>query len=184
MVPNRATHHYKTKKGKVLHQNSKKQIKYWKEELEKDLQCKRYLRRRLTRVWYHHRKDNNRRRVSSILYYLSFLIYCNALDDNFRQSEKNSLSIFLISHSNATTNCILEKTSWLTDSFNAVQSLKSKDTLENGLKVSYVYYLPPYEVAECLLVGMVNGTYQELSTKNNIKSVIERFEQHMPAGMK
>ena len=46
------------------------------------------------------------------------------------------------------------------------------------------YYLPPYEVAECLLVGMVNGTYQELSTKNNIKSVIERFEQHMPAGMK
>ena len=56
----------------------------------------------------------------------------------------------------------------------------------NGLKI-----LTPPEAAECLLVGMVNNTYQELSIKNNtknqrgddhIKRVIEGFEQHMPAG--
>ena len=49
------------------------------------------------------------------------------------------------------------------------------------------------EDVECLLVGMVNDKYQELSTKNNTwgqrgedhkKTVTDGFEQHMPAGMK
>ena len=59
------------------------------------------------------------------------------LDGDLRQSEKASLTNFLINNANA-TNCIPEKASWLIDGLAAVQSLKSKAHMWNGLKVSYV----------------------------------------------
>ena len=58
---------------------------------------------------------------------------------------------------------------------------------------SLICFITQPEVAVCLLVGMVNDTYRELSFKNNtrnqrgedhIKTVVEEFEQYMPAGMK
>ena len=99
--------------------------------------------------------------------------------------------MFLINNSNGTTNCIPEKASWVIDGLAAVQSLKSKETYWEWIE-SLIQFITPHEVVECLLVGMMNDTYQELSTKSNnrncrgedhIKTVIEGFEQHMPAGI-
>ena len=72
-----------------------------------------------------------------------------------------------------------------------MQSLKSIDIGE--WTENPICSITSLEPAECLLVGMVNDAYQEQSTKNNtlekrgedhIKTVIEIFQQHMPAGMK
>ena len=74
----------------------------------------------------------------------------------------------------------------------AVQSLKCKDTYGKWIE-SLIHFITQAELSECLLAGKVNDTYQELSTKkntqnqrgeNHIKTVIERFEQYMSAGMK
>ena len=111
---------------------------------------------------------------------------------DLRQSEKASIRNFLIKNSNATTNCIPEKASWLIDGSAAVQSLKSKDTYVEWIE-SLIRFITPLTLVECLLVGMVNDTYRELSTKNStqnqrgedhIKTDIEGFEQHIPAAMK
>ena len=57
----------------------------------------------------------------------------------------------------------------------------------------HIRLITPPEVAESLLVGMMNNTYQVLSTKNNtrnqrgedhIKTFIGGFEQYVSAGMK
>ena len=73
-----------------------------------------------------------------------------------------------------------------------MQSLKSKDTYGEWIE-SLIRFITQPKLAEHLLVGMVNYTYRELSTKNktrnqrgqdHIKTVIQGFEQHMPAGMK
>ena len=73
-----------------------------------------------------------------------------------------------------------------------MQSLKSKNTYGKSIE-SLIRIITPPEVVECLLVGMVNDTYQELSTKSNarnqrvkdhIKTVTEGFEPNIPAGMK
>ena len=109
-----------------------------------------------------------------------------------KKPKKVSLKNVLINNSNAATNCIPEKASWLIDSLADVQSLKSKDTSGKWIK-SFMHFITPPEVAECLLVGMVNDTYQKPNTKNNtrnqkgeyhIKTAIEGFEQYMPTGMK
>ena len=103
-----------------------------------------------------------------------------------------SLRNFLSNNSKATTNCIPEKASWLIAGSAGVQSLKSKGTCGEWIE-SLIHFITPPEVVECLLVGMVKDTYQELSTKNNkrnqrgqdhIITVIEGFEQHIRAGMK
>ena len=39
----------------------------------------------------------------------------------------------------------------------------------NGYRVTY--FIAPTEVAQCILVGMVNDTYRELSTKNNTQNM-------------
>ena len=73
-----------------------------------------------------------------------------------------------------------------------MQSLKSKNTYGKSIE-SLIRFITPPEVVECLLVGMVNDTYQELSTKSNarnqrvkdhIKTVTGGFEPNIPAGMK
>ena len=73
-----------------------------------------------------------------------------------------------------------------------MQPLKSKDIYEEWIE-NPIRFIAPRKAEECLLVCMVNDAYQEQSTKNNtrekrgddhIKTAIERFEQHMPAGMK
>ena len=88
------------------------------------------------------------------------------LDEDLHQSEKASLRNFLINNSNATTNCIPEKVSWLIDGLDTVKSLKSKETYREWIE-SLIRLITPPEDAECRLFGMVNDTYQELSTKNN-----------------
>ena len=122
----------------------------------------------------------------------SFPLSVTTLDGDLHQSEKASLRHFFINNSNATTNCKPQKASWFTDGLAAGQSLKSKDIYGEWIENSICFITPP-EAAECLLAGMVNDAYQEQSTKNNtrdkrgedhIKTVIEGFEQHMPAGMK
>ena len=114
------------------------------------------------------------------------------LDGDLRQSEKAFLRNFFIKNSNATTKCIPEKAPRLIDDLANIQSLKSKDSYGEWIK-SLIRFITPPKLAECLLVGMVNDTYRELSTKNNtqnqreedhIKTVTEGFEQHMSAGMK
>ena len=109
-----------------------------------------------------------------------------------KKPKKVSLKNVLINNSNAATNCIPEKASWLIDSLADVQSLKSKDTSGKWIK-SFMHFITPPEVAECLLVGMVNDTYQKPNPKNNtrnqkgeyhIKTAIEGFEQYMSTGMK
>ena len=113
------------------------------------------------------------------------------LGGDLRQSEKASLRNFLI-NSHATTNCIPEKASWLIDSLAAMQSMKFKDTCGEWIE-SLIRFITPPKLAEHLSVGMVNYTYRELSTKNKTRNqrgedhtetVIQGFEQHMPAGMK
>ena len=160
-------------------------------ENEKEPQDRRYPERRLPSLWYHHRKViNSRREFQYPIRPVPLSIA--TLDEHLRQSEKASLRNFLIKNSNTTTNCIPEKASWLIDGLAAVSSLKSKDTYGECIK-SLIRFITPPKLAEYLLVGMVNDTYRELSTKNHtqnqrgedhIKSVIEGFEQHMPAGMK
>ena len=119
-------------------------------------------------------------------------LYIATLDGDLRHSEKASLINFFISNSNVTTNRIPEKVPWLIDGLAALQSLKSKDTYGEWIE-SIICLITPPEVAVYLLVGMVNDTYRELSTKNNtrnqrgeghIKTAIEGLEQYMPAGMK
>ena len=61
------------------------------------------------------------------------------------------------------------KASWIIDGLAAVQSLKSKGTYGEWTK-SLIHFIAPPEVPECLLVGMVNDTYQELSTKNSTQN--------------
>ena len=83
--------------------------------------------------------------------------------------------------------------SWLTDGIAAVQSMKSTKTYGEWIG-NLIRLITPPEDEECLLVGMVNYTYQELSTKKKkirgqrgdcyIKTVTEGFEQHMLAAMK
>ena len=58
------------------------------------------------------------------------------------------------------------KASWLINGLAAVQSLKSKGTYGEWTE-SLIHFITPPEVAECLLAGMVNDTYRELSIKNN-----------------
>ena len=82
------------------------------------------------------------------------------------QSEKVSLRNFLINNSNATIKCKTQKASWLLDSLAAVQPLNSKDAYGEWIE-NLLRFITPPEAAECLLVGMVNDTYQELSTENN-----------------
>ena len=114
------------------------------------------------------------------------------LEGDLRQSEKASFRNFLINNSNAATNSIPKRATWLIDGLAAIQSLKSKETYGEWIE-SLLRFITPPEIAECLLIGMVNDTYQELSTKNNtrkkrgedhIRTVLEGFEQHMPTGIK
>ena len=67
---------------------------------------------------------------------------------------------------------------------------------QRSFSIPYQYlicFISPLEATKCVLVRLVNDTYQELSIKNNtreqrgedhIKTAIEGFEQHMPTGMK
>ena len=66
--------------------------------------------------------------------------------------------------------------SWLIDGLAAVQSLQSKDIYREWIE-SLICSITPLEVAECLLVCMVNDTYQELSTKNDTQN--QRGEDHI-----
>ena len=66
--------------------------------------------------------------------------------------------------------------SWLIDGLAAVQSLRSKDIYREWIE-SLICFITPLEVAECLLIGMVNDTYQELSTKNDTQN--QRGEDHI-----
>ena len=59
----------------------------------------------------------------------------------------------------------------------AVQSLKSKDTFGEWIE-NLIRFITPNEVVECLLVGMVNDTYQKLSIKNNTQKQREENHSH------
>ena len=70
------------------------------------------------------------------------------LDEDLHQSEKASLRNFLINNSNATTNCIPEKVSWLIDGLAAAKSLKSKETYWEWIE-SLIRLITPPEAVEC-----------------------------------
>ena len=63
--------------------------------------------------------------------------------------------------------------SWLIDGLAAVQSLQSKDIYREWIE-NLICFITPLEVAECLLVGMVNDTYQEQVPKMTPKIREER----------
>ena len=67
--------------------------------------------------------------------------------------------------------------SWLTDGIAAVQSMKSTKTYGEWIE-NLIRLITPTKDEECLLVGMVNFTYQELSTKNKKNPTAERRRLH------
>ena len=89
-------------------------------------------------------------------------------DGDFRQSDKASLRHCLIEQSNSTTRDIPQKASWLIDGLAAVQTLKSKSTYGDWL-ISLMRFMTPPDVAEAILVGMANDTYQELNAKSSTR---------------
>ena len=114
------------------------------------------------------------------------------VEGDLRQSDKASFRNFLIQTASASTTQVPKNASWLVDGMAAVQSLKSKETYGEWIE-DLIRFITPPDVAECILFGMVNDTYNETSIKSNtrkkrgeehLKTIIEGFEQHMPAGVK
>ena len=107
-------------------------------------------------------------------------------DGDLWQSNKASLRNCLIEQSNSTTRDIPKKASWLINGLAAVQTLIQ-------INQSLLRFMTPPDVAEAILVGMVNDTYQELSAKSSTRkrrgeelqrTYIEGIEQQMPTGIK